>query len=74
MPRSALVPHTFVNARDRASAPTLYQSAVEGHVLVKNLNNALPIRNARFISLFGYDAAAPLQNNPPAAKYAFGKR
>lgn len=62
MPKSASIPHVFVNARDPASAPTLYQSAVEGHVLVKN-TGSLPIVKPKFISLFGYDAIATPQNN-----------
>ncbi|KAJ5595657.1 hypothetical protein N7450_002115 [Penicillium hetheringtonii] len=33
--------------------------AVEGHVLVKNTNNALPLKSPKLISVFGYDAAPP---------------
>jgi beta-glucosidase len=51
-------PHTFVNARDPASAPTILQGAIEGHVLVKNVNNALPLQKPNIISLFGNDATA----------------
>jgi beta-glucosidase len=40
------------------------QGAIEGHVLVKNTNNALPLRaGAKLISLFGYDGAASRKNN-----------
>lgn len=52
-------PHTFVNARDLTSAPSIFQQAVEGHVLVKNVNGALPLGKPQVLSLFGYDAAPP---------------
>jgi beta-glucosidase len=48
--------HADVDARDPASQSTLFQSAVEGHVLVKNLNQTLPLQNPKVLSLFGYDA------------------
>ncbi|RXG41059.1 hypothetical protein VDGE_30739 [Verticillium dahliae] len=47
-----------------------FDSAVEGHVLVKNEKNALPLRseNMKLISLFGYSTRAPSSNTPvPAA-------
>ncbi|KXT03524.1 hypothetical protein AC578_1629 [Pseudocercospora eumusae] len=50
--------HGFVNARDPASAPSILQQAQEGHVLVKNTNNALPLNKPSVLSLFGYDATA----------------
>ncbi|KAG2169447.1 hypothetical protein VTO58DRAFT_101487 [Aureobasidium pullulans] len=43
-------------ARQAAAETTLFQGAVEGHVLVKNVNNALPLRKPTVLSLFGYDA------------------
>ncbi|CAD0011106.1 unnamed protein product [Aureobasidium pullulans] len=43
-------------ARQAAAEATLFQGAVEGHVLVKNVNNALPLRKPTVLSLFGYDA------------------
>ncbi|CRG91027.1 beta-glucosidase [Talaromyces islandicus] len=58
LPTSLLLPHRLVDARDPRSKQTLLQSAVEGHVLVKNINNALPLRNPKFLSLFGYDGVA----------------
>lgn len=48
--------HTSVDARDEAAAPILLQSAVEGHVLVKNVRNALPLKKPKTLSVFGYDA------------------
>lgn len=43
-------------ARQAAAEATLFQGAVEGHVLVKNVNNALPLKKPTVLSLFGYDA------------------
>lgn len=54
------MPNEFVNARDPASASTIFQGAVEGHVLVKNVDGALPLKQPKFLSLYGYDAYAPL--------------
>ena len=51
-------PHRLVNARDPASKETIFQGAVEGHVLVKNVRNTLPLKEPKFISLFGYDGVA----------------
>jgi beta-glucosidase len=64
MPKSVIAAHRLVNAIDPASKRTLFQSAVEGHVLVKNTNNALPLKKPALLSLFGYDAHIPLSNNP----------
>jgi beta-glucosidase len=44
------------DARQKATEATVFQCAVEGHVLVKNLNNALPLKKPKVLSLFGYDA------------------
>ncbi|KAM0278460.1 hypothetical protein ACHAQH_005127 [Verticillium albo-atrum] len=63
-------PHPIVDARTKCAKPTLFDGAVEGHVLVKNENSALPLRseNMKLISLFGYSAHAPNRNTPvPAA-------
>lgn len=37
------IPHKKVNARDPAAKGTLLDAAVEGHVLVKNVNKTLPL-------------------------------
>ncbi|KAL4985142.1 glycosyl hydrolase family 3 N terminal domain-containing protein [Aspergillus falconensis] len=58
MPVNLTLPHTQTDARDPESKDTRLQSAVEGHVLVKNVNNALPLRKPKLLSLFGYDAVA----------------
>ncbi|KAF5855319.1 hypothetical protein ETB97_009453 [Aspergillus alliaceus] len=50
------------------------QGAVEGAVLVKNVNNTLPLKKPKILSLFGYDAHTPLVNSPTGAnsKYSIG--
>lgn len=66
MPADLLAPHAIVDARDPACKSTLFHGAVEGHVLVKNTNDALPLKasQTKLISLFGYSAKAPAKNNP----------
>ncbi|KAJ5975930.1 hypothetical protein N7481_009637 [Penicillium waksmanii] len=56
IPVSLLEPHDLVDARDPKSKNVILQSAIEGHVLVKNTAAALPLRKPKFLSLFGYDA------------------
>ena len=51
LPASLLTPHTLVDARDPAAEDTIFQSAVEGHVLVKNVKNTLPLSKPKFLSL-----------------------
>ena len=67
-------PHVRVNARDRNSSSTIFQAAIEGHVLVKNVNSALPLKDVRLLSLFGYDGVAPPQSNPSSSfsRWALG--
>ncbi|KUI69829.1 putative beta-glucosidase M [Cytospora mali] len=62
MPISIIDPHHLTDARNASSRGTIFQGAVEGQVLVKNVNNALPLKNPTFISLFGYDAVAQRHN------------
>ncbi|KAL1877654.1 hypothetical protein Plec18167_004619 [Paecilomyces lecythidis] len=62
MPVDLLAPHAITDARDPASKATIFQGAVEGHVLVKNANGALPLQQPKFLSLFGYDAVAASRN------------
>ena len=62
--RSYLRPHPLVEARVPEAKPVLLQAAIEGHVLVKNSNNALPLRSPKILSLFGYDAVVPEYNSP----------
>lgn len=63
MPFSITSPHVAVNAKNPASKQVLLDLAIEGHVLVKNVNNALPLKSPQLLSIFGYDAKAPGQND-----------
>lgn len=75
MPISLLAPHEFVDARNPAASELLNQAAVEGHVLVKNVNNALPLSQPKVLSLFGYDGIVQSQQTPGApglSKWALG--
>lgn len=65
-------PHPVVDARNASSKSTLWDGAVEGHVLVKNTNKTLPFKsNMKLVSLFGYSHKAPDKANPePVAKNA----
>jgi beta-glucosidase len=59
MPFDTSLPHEAVIAKDPAAKTTILQGAIEGHVLVKNTNNALPLKSPKLLSLFGYDGIAP---------------
>ena len=62
MPVDLLEPHALTDARDPASRGSIFQAAVEGQVLVKNTDKALPLKKPQFISLFGYDGVAAAHN------------
>lgn len=75
MPASLLEPHQLVDARSPDSKNTIRQGAIEGQVLVKNENGALPLAKPRFLSLFGYDAVAQginMQQKDGSNSWAFG--
>jgi beta-glucosidase len=75
LPINITLPHQIVDARDPATNPLLVQAAVEGHVLVKNTDNALPLKSPKLLSIFGYDAVAAESNSPDTAsfnKWSFG--
>lgn len=59
MPKDFTSPHVAIDARDPASKQVLLDGAIEGHVLVKNLNKTLPLKKPKVLSIFGYDAKAP---------------
>jgi beta-glucosidase len=52
-------PHAVIGDTNNTYKQVLFNGAVEGHVLVKNANNALPLKSPKLISLFGYSAKAP---------------
>ncbi|GKZ73979.1 hypothetical protein AnigIFM50267_011218 [Aspergillus niger] len=56
MPASAQSEHQVVVGTAPDEKSTLLESAIEGHVLVKNTNNALPLQAPQLVSVFGYDA------------------
>jgi beta-glucosidase len=56
-----------VDARDPAAEDTIFQGAVEGHVLVKNVNNALPLSKPKSLGIYGFDAV----NSPITSKRSF---
>ncbi|POS81383.1 beta-glucosidase [Diaporthe helianthi] len=57
------LPHELVDARSPEADPVLLEGAAAGHVLVKNVNNTLPLQNPKMLSIFGYDAQAPPTKN-----------
>ena len=77
MPLDYTAPHTPIYARDPASKPILLDGAMEGHVLVKNINSSLPLKSPKLLSIFGYDAVAPPAldigaASNPLSVFAFG--
>lgn len=65
LPSDFTARRALVDARDLASKSIVLQSAIEGQVLVKNVNSALPLNKPRMLSIFGYDAPAPNVMNVP---------
>lgn len=68
-----LQPHDFVDARDPAAKNSLLQQAIEGHVLVKNINSSLPLNKPRILSVFGYDAIQHPTYNPGAFDFTWNR-
>ncbi|OTA96797.1 glycoside hydrolase family 3 protein [Hypoxylon sp. CO27-5] len=64
MPATLTLPHEIIDARNVSDKPILFDGAVEGHVLVKNVNNTLPLGKPASLYLAGYSANAPSQNSP----------
>lgn len=64
LPYDHLSPHEIVDARDPDDAITLMEGAIQGHVLVKNVDKALPLTKPRTLAVYGYDAKTPEENNP----------
>lgn len=76
MPADLTKPHDIVDARNVSSQKVLLDGAIEGHVLLKNVNNALPLKNPKMLSVFGYSAKGPDQwnykSNGGVAAWTFG--
>lgn len=64
MPADILEPHDYVDAKDPAAKDSLLRQAIEGHVLVKNVNGTLPLNKPKTLSIFGYDAIPQSHFNP----------
>ncbi|KAK0739900.1 glycoside hydrolase superfamily [Apiosordaria backusii] len=64
MPKDLTKPHRIVDARNSSFKSTLFDGAVEGHVLVKNIRKALPLKTPKLLSIYGYSAKNPDENNP----------
>ncbi|KAL5315406.1 hypothetical protein ACEPPN_016273 [Leptodophora sp. 'Broadleaf-Isolate-01'] len=64
LPRTLTAQHVFLDAKVSSSKQVLLDSAIEGHVLVKNTNGSLglPLQKPKLVSVFGYDAASPRKN------------
>jgi len=74
LPIDVSAPHNVVSSVTHGQRATVFQGAVEGIVLVKNVNETLPLRKPKVLSLFGYDAQAPSKNTPegPNTKWSLG--
>lgn len=59
IPSDLSAPHEKVVGWNASYKNVIYQGAVEGHVLVKNNDNALPLKSPQLLSLFGYSVKAP---------------
>ncbi|KXT17885.1 hypothetical protein AC579_5921 [Pseudocercospora musae] len=59
--------HNNTDARDAGSAQIAFQAAVDGHVLVKNVDGALPLKEPKSMSIFGYDAIGGINTSVPDA-------
>ncbi|KAI0835106.1 glycoside hydrolase family 3 protein [Hypoxylon sp. FL0890] len=73
MPYDLSAPHQRVIAKSPSNKGVLLQGAVESHVLVKNVNNALPLKSPKLISLFGYSAKSFDQYTPWAGGWNGGQ-
>ncbi|KAJ3570985.1 hypothetical protein NPX13_g5542 [Xylaria arbuscula] len=69
-------PHQIVDARNTSSRKILLDGAIEGHVLLKNINSALPLKQPKMLSIFGYSARSPdqwnYQSNTGVGAWTFG--
>ena len=57
--------HKPVIVNEPGAKEVVLAGAIEGHVLVKNMKNALPLKAPKMLSIFGYDAPAPRTMNVP---------
>ncbi|KAH8888446.1 putative beta-glucosidase [Thozetella sp. PMI_491] len=71
MPANLSLLHDKVEGRNFADKPIIFQGAVEGHVLVKNVNNALPLKRPSVLYVAGYSAARPTQNSASGSSLSY---
>jgi beta-glucosidase len=64
--------HLTEDVLEPESSRVAFQAAVEGHVLVKNVNNALPLNTPAVLSIFGWDAQVGLTSNASASLAGVG--
>ena len=64
-------PHDYIDAKDPAAKQSMLQQAIEGHVLVKNINGALPLQKPQVVSLFGYGATVQPIYNDNSFEFSF---
>jgi beta-glucosidase len=70
MPEDLAQQHSIINAKQPSSNSVLLSGAIR-HVLVKNTNNSLPLKQPQLLSLFGYDGQdQPVPNYGPN-EYSF---
>lgn len=76
IPPDLTKPHRIVDARNISSRTVLLDGAIEGHVLLKNVRNALPLKKPKMLSIFGYSVRSPDQwnykSNGGVAAWTFG--
>ncbi|KAI8945933.1 glycoside hydrolase family 3 C-terminal domain-containing protein [Xylaria longipes] len=72
MAKDLSAPHQRVIATSPSNKDVLLQGAIEGHVLLKNDNGALPLKSPKLISLFGYSAKSYDSYNPGGYGWAEG--
>lgn len=54
------------------STAVAFQAAVEGQVLLKNVNNTLPLKKPRTLSIFGWNAPLGTANDTESTTFAVG--
>ncbi|KAK7953086.1 glycoside hydrolase family 3 protein [Apiospora saccharicola] len=72
MPANLAAPHERVIGRSASGKPVLLQGAIESHVLLKNAKNALPLKEPKQLSIFGFSARSFDQYTPGSPRWNEG--
>ncbi|KAK7994089.1 GTP binding protein [Apiospora arundinis] len=72
MPPNLAAPHERVIGRSAEGKPVLLQGAIESHVLLKNVDNALPLKDPKQLSIFGYSSRGFDRYTPGAPSWNDG--